>query len=130
MTRKKQNLDIIEMLRSAICDPGGQNFFVALNCAMLDLDLTTTDIAVRFDMSISSARRWRDGASTPHPAMQVLTYKYLLDRCLKNEIFKIQSGDPRAIARLRERNERDGPTETAKYYGVHRGTVHRWVGRK
>lgn len=46
------------------------------------------------------------------------------------ERLKITEEQPAAIKRLMAKIDELGVKGAAQYYGVHRATVHRWVGRK
>lgn len=54
----------------------------------------------------------------------------MIDPKSATERLKITEKQPAAMSRLVAKIDELGVKGAAKYYGVHRATVHRWVGRK
>lgn len=56
-----------------------QGFRTALNRSISLLELTETELAREFGVSISTIGRWLSGKSSPHPAGRKPVFEYLSD---------------------------------------------------
>jgi len=89
--------DYVQSLSSA--DPQDDAaFLVLLRRAFETLRLTDTDLSREFGMSRPTVTRWRNGVTTPHPALRKPLYAWLLRRA-RSRVRVESGGSSAAISR-------------------------------
>ena len=69
-------------LRKALTDADVQDdklFHTLVAAAMRKTNLSEDALALEFNLSVPTARRWANGTSSPHPALRATVYKRLAE---------------------------------------------------